>query len=81
MNSGLFKIDVKDVGKGIVVAALTGFLLPVAAAIQSPGFNLLTADWNQIVTLAVNGALVGFVSYIIKNFLSDEQGKVLGKIG
>ena len=81
MNSTIFKLDWNDVSKGLVVAVLTGFLLPIAAAIQSPDFNLLTADWHSIVSLAMNGAFVGFVSYITKNFLSDEDGKVFGAIG
>lgn len=81
MDSGLFRLDMKDIAKGLVMAAIGGFLLPIAAAIQTPGFDLVTANWQQILVLAENGAAVAFIGYIIKNFFSDSQGKVLGAIG
>lgn len=77
----MFTINIKDVSKALVMAVLSGALLPVFAAIQTPGFDIATANWNAILNLALNGAAIGFVSYIIKNFVSDEQGKVFGKIG
>lgn len=81
MNTKLFSIDVKDVSKALVMAVLSGAVLPVSAIIQTPGFDFATADWNSILTLALNGAVVGFVSYLTKNFFSDESGKVFGRIG
>lgn len=81
MNSDLFKIDLSDVAKGAVTAVLSGLALPILAIVQTPGFNIFTADWNQIWILAVNGAVAGFVAYIVKNFFSDSQGRVLGSIG
>lgn len=79
--SDLYKLTSSDFAKGAVMAVLTGFLLPVAAAIQTPNFSFATVNWHQVLVLAINGALVGFVGYISKNFLSDSQGKVFGKIG
>lgn len=81
MNSGIFKLDWQDISKGIVMAVLAGFALPVAAAFQTPGFDIFSANWGQILTLAENGAAIGFVTYLIKNFFSDSSGKVLGSIG
>lgn len=81
MNTKLFSIDIKDVSKALVMAVLSGAILPVSAIIQTPGFDFATADWNTILTLALNGAVVGFVSYLTKNFFSDDQGKVFGRIG
>mgnify|MGYP001579596841 CR=1 FL=1 len=81
MNSTMFRLNLSDVSKGLVMAIITGFMLPVAAAFQTPGFDIFQANWSEIVNLAINGAVIGFTGYIVKNFLSDEDGKVLGSIG
>lgn len=81
MNSKLFKIEIKDVSKALVVAVIGGAVFPVLVAIQTTGFNILTASWHDLGVLAINGAVTGFASYIIKNYLSDSEGKVLGRWG
>ena len=63
------------------MAVLAGFALPIAAAFQTPGFDLFNANWGEIINLAINGAVIGFITYITKNFFSDREGKVLGSIG
>ena len=63
------------------MAVLAGFALPIAAAFQTPGFSIFEANWAEVINLAVNGAVIGFITYLTKNFLSDEDGKVLGSIG
>lgn len=80
-TSSMFTINVKDVVKGLVVAVLTGVALPVLAIFQTPGFDIATTNWHAVLVLAENGALAGFAGYIIKNFFSNNQGQVLGKIG
>lgn len=80
-GTGFFQLNIKDISKGLILAALTGFLLPISAIIQTSGFSLATANWSQILLLALNGAVVGFVGYIIKALGSDESGKVFGRIG
>lgn len=79
--NGIFTLKLADWQKAIVMAVFVGFGLPFAAAIQTPGFNVFTTDWHSILTLAINGAIIGGATYIIKNFLSDNQGKFLGRIG
>lgn len=69
-----------DLKRGLITAVLTGFALPLLAAIQTPGFDVFSADWNAVLVLAVNGAIAGFVGYIAKNFGTSENGKFLGKI-
>lgn len=81
MKSQLFSIDLKDVSKALVMAVLSGALLPVMAVLQTPGFDISTANWSAIISVALNGAVLGFVSYIAKSFLSTEDGRVFGRIG
>lgn len=79
--SGMFKLNVKDFMKGAVMAVLGGIALPLDAALQTPNFSVLTTDWHQIGILALNGGIIGFLIYIVKNFLSTSDGKVAGVIG
>lgn len=77
----MFKLKAGDFLKGVVFAFLVGALLPLSAAVQTPDFSITTANWHAILVLALNGGLIGFVSYLAKAFFSDEEGKVFGKIG
>ncbi len=80
-KSNMFTINAKDIGKGLIVAILTGAFLPLSLIIQEPSFNIATANWDIIFSVAMNGAVVGLVSYLTKNFFSDSEGRVFGKIG
>lgn len=81
MKSEMFKLDFKDVSKALVMAVIGGCALPILAAIQTPGFDIFTADWHSILNLALNGGIAAFVSYLFKEFFSNSQGQVFGKIG
>lgn len=80
-NNGLFKLNISDWQKAAVMAVLTGFLLPIAAAFQTPGFDLFNANWAEILNLAINGAVIGAVAYLSKNFMSNSQGEVVTPLG
>lgn len=80
-TSGLFTLDWKSIGRGIVVAIFTGIALPIAAIVQTPGFDITHVDVHSLLVLALNGAIVGFVGYIAKSFVSNSQGQVFGKSG
>lgn len=80
MNSKIMNLDWKDLGRGLIVALIGGFALPILAAIQTPNFDVFAANWSAILTLAINGAVAAFASYIVKNIFSDEDGKFLGKV-
>lgn len=80
-NTGMWKLTLSDFQKGLVMAVFIGILTPVAFIIQAPGFHLATANWYVIGDTAGTGALVGFVGYLVKNFLSNSEGQFLGKVG
>ena len=79
--SDLFSVDRKDLLKGVVMAIIGGAMLPVLVAVQDPSFNVMTAPWQQLAVVALNGAVMSFATYITKNFFSDSEGKIFGKIG
>lgn len=80
MDSKFMNLNWKDLGRGAVIAVFGAFILPILAAVQTPGFNLFEADWNGIFVLAVNGAVAAFAGYILKNVLSSSDGKFMGKL-
>jgi uncharacterized protein (DUF4213/DUF364 family) len=80
MTSNFGKLNSRDFIKIAVSAAFIGALLPIAAAIQTPGFDLLTANWGAILTLAVNGAIIGFVGELVRRLGTNDEGKFLGAI-
>lgn len=74
MQSELFSLAKSDFAKGLVVAVLT---LPIGYIYQVLSGGGLVIDPHKVLHLA----LVGFFTYIAKNFLSDTQGKFLGVVG
>lgn len=77
----MFKLSLSDWQKALVMAVITGAGLPIIAAIQTPGFSVTNVNWQSVLILAANGAILGGVGYIVKNLLSTSDGAVFGKIG
>lgn len=65
-TSGLWKLDWRDVLKGLLVAALTQ---PFMILQQSLAAGKLTCDWRAMGMAAVGG----LVAYLVKNFFTPEQ--------
>lgn len=81
MQSDLFKLNLKDLAKGAVSAVIAAVVFTVYGLFsQQGGFDLFSADWVYIGQLVVNAAFGAFVGYLGKNFTSDSEGKVFGKI-
>ncbi|MBX4216138.1 hypothetical protein KW797_04285 [Candidatus Parcubacteria bacterium] len=88
-TSRLFRLGQPDVIKGMVTAIIAGLLLAIGTVMHSvvtaPGFDIFAIDWaglmREVINAAIIGAEGGFVGYIGKNFLSDENGAVLGRWG
>jgi hypothetical protein len=78
--SGMWKLNLKDVAKGAVTAVVAAALMSVFAIVSQPNFDLFTVDWASIANAAVNAAFAAFVGYLGKNLLTDERGKVFGRL-
>lgn len=81
LQSQIFSLGTNDVVKGLVTAVFAAIVIAIAGIAQSPNFDLFTADWSAIGHLALNVGFSAFVGYLGKNFLSDQNGKVLGTLG
>jgi hypothetical protein len=76
-GSGFFRLGWADLARGLVLAALTSILTSAQQAISAGNVDPSTWSWKTIggVTLAA------VVAYLLKNLVSDQDGKVLGRIG
>lgn len=71
MFSGIFKLNWRDLVKGLTVAALAAFFTAVLQNIDT--IELLK---NPIVNVVVSSIL----AYLSKNLATDQHGKLGGKI-
>lgn len=78
--NGIFTLTRRDIVKGLVVAVIGAVVTPLVIAVQAPDFSVFDFNWSQYLVLAANGAFVTIVSYLSKNFLTDNSGKVAGVI-
>ena len=75
--SDLFRLGKSDFVKGLIVAILSAVFLSAGKMLQAPDFDFTAINWHEILNVA--GAT--FMAYIGKNWLSDKEGRVLGRIG
>jgi hypothetical protein len=74
--SELFTLESRDFVKGLAVVVLSAVLTWFLQLLEMPTFDFATFSW-------VEGFRIGMVAgiaYIIKNFASDTEGKLMGAI-
>jgi ABC-type nitrate/sulfonate/bicarbonate transport system permease component len=94
MLSELFKINGRDLMKSAVVlfittattsvaTTITSILQQIVASLQAGNLEI---DFSQVLTSLVTGlaigvllGVVGAINYLLKNILTDQNGRVLGK--
>lgn len=77
MNSTLFTLNYKDFAKGLALAVIAVVLGAIQQALSAHGFDFASYDWIGIFKLALEAG----IAYLIKNYFSNEQGQVFGRIG
>ena len=70
--ANLFNLNLRDVIKGLVMTVLAAVLASIYQAVT----NNASVDWNQVLQIAFSTGL----GYLIKNFFTDENGKLMGKL-
>ena len=81
MNTKIFRIGTSDLWKGAITAFFTGIIVALFQFISMDNFSLFSTDWIKLLDVSLSTGVVTFLGYIVKNFLSTEDGKVFGKIG
>ena len=69
--SNFLSVNLKDFGKGLLLAVITAVLGVVYALLKDKGFDFTGADLQEILKVA----LITFLGYITKNFLSNSEGQ------
>lgn len=77
MNSKMFSVNSADFAKGLALAIIAAVLTWVLQTIDTPGFSVSSIDWAEIGRIAMSAG----IAYILKNYISNEDGKILGVIG
>lgn len=72
----MFKLGYKDAIKGVIVSVLSAVVTALLGIIQQNGLAFTSIELKTIATVAVTT----FLSYLLKNFLTDENDKFVGKI-
>lgn len=72
MNSPTLSLNLPDWLKGLVMAVISAVLVTVQQTLATGGIS--TIDWQVVGGIALTTG----VSYLIKNFFSDTNGKVAG---
>ena len=74
MKSRFFNLNTKDFIKGLIVAILTGVLTFLNNALIS--YHIVDM---QLIKQTGIAALIGFLSYIIKNLFTNSKDEILKK--
>lgn len=76
MKSILFSINGRDLFKGLVIVLLGAVFGAFQQMLTEHGLEFSAYNWDQIIQVAFTA---GF-AYLSKNFISDENDKVLGAL-
>jgi len=76
-SSKFLRFNVKDFSKGLALAVIGAVLAVFQQAFATNGFDFSAFDWVGIFQFAVSAG----ATYLAKNLLSTEDGRVLGRIG
>jgi hypothetical protein len=72
MKSGFAKLNIEDFFKGLIVAVLSALVTFLYNTMDS---GEVVLNWKMIATTSLSAAL----AYIIKNYLTNDEGKFLKK--
>ncbi len=86
MSTGLFKVSLDDIGRGLFIAVAGPLFMAVVAALGSiilaPNFDVFLVDWgafgHNLINISIVTSFGGFSGYISKQLLTDNQGNILG---
>ena len=74
-NSNFLKLHLNDLVKGLIVTILTALVTGLYMGINEGTFNFTWLFFKPIVLSSVSAGL----AYILKNWLSNSEGKILKK--
>lgn len=76
MANKIFSLEIRDVVKGLAVVVLTAVLTLVLQLVNDKGLGLTGSDVQTVAQVAITSG----IGYLLKNWLTDKNDKILGKI-
>lgn len=73
MKSEFLKLNLKDLGKGLLVAVLTAVITYLYEVIQTGDFTAI--NLKQLLLIAAGAG----IAYLFKNFITNSDGEVAKK--
>lgn len=74
MKSEFLKLNLNDVGKGLIVAFITALLTGFYQIIQSNG----VIDWGTVKPILLT-SIGAAISYLLKNYFTNSKDNILQK--
>lgn len=77
-TNGIFTLDWGSIADAIVMAVVLALVAALYGVVTTAGFDVFGADWVAIGKNMVNVGFIAAVVSLAQNFLSTNQGSVLG---
>lgn len=77
LYSKMFSLQSADYWKGLALVVLTVLVGAIQQGLTAHGFDFASYDWSTILKAAGEAG----IAYLTKNFFSNQNGQVFGKIG
>ena len=74
IKSEFLRLDLRDVGRGVATAVFSAVVLALYQAVADGGFSAI--NWAGLLQV---GTVAG-LGYLVKNFFSDDTGKLGGML-
>lgn len=80
-NSGIFGLTSNDLIKSAVSAVFAAIVVALAGIVSAPGFDVFSQNWGEVLKLVVNVSISTLIADIGRRFMTDDKGRLFGKIG
>ena len=74
-KSKLFRVGLGDLGKGLLVAVLSTVFLAFGSALNAENFSFATFDYASLLQVAMASGM----GYVVKQFITNSEGTILGR--
>lgn len=81
MKNGVFTLDWGSFAESAVSAIFVAVLVAVGGLVLAPNFDVFSVDFGALLHTMVNVSIVTFFGVLMKEFVSDNSGKVFGITG
>lgn len=77
----LFTVNWLSLVESIATAIFTAILVALGAVVMAPNFDLFAVNWIVVGHTMLNVAVVTACGVLLRNFVTDQNGKMFGRFG